>query len=111
MIVVIQCAARKREDAGFLRTRDGEPVLFVADPTSTPASESCVYARPDDPSGHGGTWRDVLVRYNEMPANNPFSLARHRTRPLAPVSRCRAESIFPRWRSIQITEAIETGLG
>ena len=71
---MIQCAARKREDAGFLQTREGKPVLFVADPTSAPASDNCVYARPDDPSDHCGSWREVLVRYNEAPGNNPLSL-------------------------------------
>jgi len=74
VIVVIQCAARKREDAGFLRRRDGRPVLFVADPASAPASDTYVYARPDDASDHGGSWRDVLVRYNEYPGNNPLLL-------------------------------------
>jgi hypothetical protein len=50
------------------------PVLFVANPTSAPATDSCVYARPDDPSDHGGSWREVLLRYNEAPGNNFFSL-------------------------------------
>lgn len=73
MIVVIQCAGKKRK-VGFLRSRDGKPVIFVADPASAAASDSCIYARPDDPSDHGGSWRDVLVRYNEAPGNNPLSL-------------------------------------
>jgi hypothetical protein len=30
--------------------------------------------RPDDPSDHGGSWREVLVRYNEVSAHNPLSL-------------------------------------
>ena len=74
MIVVIQCAARKREDAGFLRTQEGKPVLFVADPSAAPASDTLIYARPDDSSDHGGSWRDVLVRYNDDPGSNPLSL-------------------------------------
>jgi hypothetical protein len=74
LIVVIQCAARKREKAGFLRTGEGKPVLFVAHPASAPASDNCIYARPDDPSDHGGSWREVLVRYNEARGNNPLSL-------------------------------------
>jgi hypothetical protein len=74
LIVVIQCAARKRKDAGFLQTREGKPVLIVADPASAPASDNCVYARPDDPSDHDGSWREVLVRYNEASKNNPLSL-------------------------------------
>jgi hypothetical protein len=74
LIVLIQCAARKRPDAGFLRTRDGRSVLLVADPAAAPASDSWVYARPDDTSDQGGSWRDVLVRYNDAPGNNPLSL-------------------------------------
>jgi hypothetical protein len=73
LIVVIQCAGRKRA-AGHLRTREGKPVLFVADPAPAPTSDSCIYARPDDASDHGGSWREVLVRYNEAPGNNPLSL-------------------------------------
>jgi hypothetical protein len=73
LIVVIQCAGKKRKD-GVLRSRDGKPVIFVAEPASAAASDSCIYARPDDPSDHGGSWRDVLVRYNEAPGNNPLSL-------------------------------------
>jgi hypothetical protein len=38
MIVVVQCAARKRPDAGMLQTKAGVPVLFVADPTKAPNS-------------------------------------------------------------------------
>ena len=74
MIVVIQCAARKREDAGVLRTREGKPVFFVGDPFAAPASENCIYARPDDMSDQGATWREVLVRYNEKPGGNALGL-------------------------------------
>lgn len=74
MIVIIQCAARKREDAGFLQTREGRPVLFVADPSAAPASNDYCYARPDDVSDQDGSWRDVLVRYNEAHGSNPLSL-------------------------------------
>jgi hypothetical protein len=72
MIVVIQCAARKRENAGCLQTRDGRRVIFVGDPASAPAREGSLYARPDDPSDDNGTWRDVLVRNNEN--LNPLGL-------------------------------------
>lgn len=74
MIVVIQCAARKREHAGFLWTRHGKRVVFVADPTFAPARADCIYARPDDPSDQGGSWRDVLVRYNGTSGDNPLGL-------------------------------------
>jgi hypothetical protein len=74
MIVVIQCAARKRNDAGFLRARNGKPVFFVAEPKLAPAREDCIYARPDDVSDQGGRWRDVLARYNENVGANPLGL-------------------------------------
>ena len=74
MIVVIQCAARKRLDAGFLRTKDGRPVHFVGDPVAAPASGSMVYARPDDMSEFGMSWRDVLLDYNRNRGNNPLGL-------------------------------------
>jgi len=62
--IVIQCAARKVPDAGLLTDARGKPVLFVANPALAPHSEACIYARPDDPAGHGLTWRDLLVEYN-----------------------------------------------
>jgi hypothetical protein len=41
MIVVMQCASRKRKqgDAGFMRTQDGRQVCFVADPAQAPEGE------------------------------------------------------------------------
>jgi hypothetical protein len=74
MIVVIQCAARKSQKAGYLRTRDGRKVLFVAQPDKAWVSKDIVYARPDDPSDRGGTWREALRAYNESPADNPDGL-------------------------------------
>jgi hypothetical protein len=74
VIVVIQCAGSKRKSAGFLKTQDGRPVLFVAHPELAPAPANCVYARPDDTSDAGGTWRDWLLAYNANPGNNPFGL-------------------------------------
>ena len=76
MIAVIQCAARKRVDAGFLQLKDGRRVLFVADPTSAPPRDGWVYARPDDLSDDGTSWRDVLVRYNLSSRGNPLDLRR-----------------------------------
>ena len=73
MIVVIQCAATKRPHAGRFRTSSGWPVLFVADPLKTPAS-NCLYARPDDTSDEGPTWRELLLRYNDQKNENPFGL-------------------------------------
>lgn len=74
MIIVIQCAAKKRSDAGLMRTTDGKPVLFVADPSKAPPTQRHLYARPDDPSGAGPTWREILLRYNQTPSENPFGL-------------------------------------
>jgi hypothetical protein len=74
VIVVIQCAGSKRRNAGFLRTQDGRPILFVAHPEFAPPAASYIYARPDDASDAGGTWRDRLLAYNASPGNNPFGL-------------------------------------
>lgn len=74
MIVVIQCAAKKRDDAGHLRTKDGTPVLFVADPDKAPPEAGYVYARPDDIADDGKSWRDILLGYNRQPGNNPLGL-------------------------------------
>lgn len=74
MTVVIQCAASRRPDAGRLVSPDGMPVVFVAQPQSAPIDSACVYARPDDLSDSGRAWRDVLLEYNDTPANNPLGL-------------------------------------
>jgi hypothetical protein len=74
VIVVIQCAGSKRKDAGCLKTKDGKPVSFVAHPEFASPAASCVYARPDDASDAGGTWRDQLLIYNADPGNNPLGL-------------------------------------
>lgn len=76
MIIVIQCAASKRHDAGHLKTRDGKNVLFVADPGSAPSSDALHYARPDDPSDTGETWREKILHYNREPGSNPLGLCR-----------------------------------
>lgn len=76
MIAVIQCAATKRPDAGRLRKQDGTPVEFVADPAKAPSTDAYAYARPDDLSDTGVTWRQVLLQYNAAPANNPLGLLR-----------------------------------
>ncbi|HTK79956.1 MAG TPA: hypothetical protein VL286_05905 [Rhizomicrobium sp.] len=74
MIAVIQCAAKKRRDAGFLRTLAGKPVMFVADPASAPVDAELKYARPDDPFNGSTSWRDELIRYNREPNGNPLKL-------------------------------------
>jgi len=74
VIAVIQCASQKRPDAGFLKTSDGRLVLFVANPQIAPPRDDLVYACPDDNTGGGETWREMLLRYNEAPGNNPLHL-------------------------------------
>ena len=74
MIAVIQCAARKRCDAGRMVTRDGRPVEFVADPRAAPHDQSRVYARPDDVAFSGKSWRQLVSDYNKAPGNNPLGL-------------------------------------
>lgn len=75
MIVIIQCAASKHEDAGTMKSSAGKPVYFVADPDGAPR-DGTIYARPDDPSDCGESWRDKLFAYNENPGNNPLGLFR-----------------------------------
>ncbi len=74
MIIVIQCAASKRSGAGHLTTADGQPVHFVANPQIAPAGDGRLYARPDDRASDGGTWRQLLAKYNNNPGNNPLGL-------------------------------------
>jgi hypothetical protein len=74
MIAIIQCAASKRPDAGYLRRQDGTRVKFVADPTRAPADSGFVYAHPDDNSDVGANWRQVLVQYNANHGNNALGL-------------------------------------
>src|SRR5579862_6414267 len=73
MIVVIQCAAGKQHDAGRMKTADGAPVEFVADPMEAPFDPPVVYARPDDLPGER-TWRQLLSDYNNQPEDNPLEL-------------------------------------
>lgn len=47
---------------------------FVARPDEAPLCSSTAYARPDDLTDSGSSWRDELVRYNESTRNNPLGL-------------------------------------
>jgi hypothetical protein len=76
MIVVMQCAARKRPDAGHLLTVTGKPVIFVAEPLGAPADPGHEYAQPDNLSATGVSWRQMLLQYNEEPRDNPLGLCR-----------------------------------
>jgi hypothetical protein len=72
MIVVIQCAASKRGDAGHLTTASGKPVDFVADPQSAPANPARIYARPDDMADRAWSWRQVRLDYNKEPGGRAY---------------------------------------
>ena len=74
MIVVILCAAKKDPNAGRLRTPNGRNVLFVARPDVAPVRSDIVYARPDDLTEGGKSWRTLLLEYNANPGNNPLGL-------------------------------------
>jgi hypothetical protein len=78
MIVVIQCAASKRPNAGHLFTVSGKRVDLVAHPEIAPHSSGREYARPDDRREDGTSWRQVLLKYNEKynesPGDNPRGL-------------------------------------
>ena len=74
-IGVIQCAGRKRSDAGHLVGDDGRKVMFVADPALAPTSQSLRYARPDDETPAGHTYRERLEQYNrDNRTDNPWGL-------------------------------------
>jgi hypothetical protein len=74
MIIVIQCAASKRSGAGHLLSATGKPIVFVADPDAAPIDASYFYARPDDPSETGLSWREALLKYNEGAGTNALGL-------------------------------------
>ena len=74
MIVVIQCAAKKKPYAGYLCRPDGQKVLFVADPASAPTGVAHAYAMPDDISDWDVSWRALLRAYNDGPGDNPLRL-------------------------------------
>jgi hypothetical protein len=74
MRIVIQCAATKSPQAKRFRTEDGRSVLFVAEPAIAPPEPNILYARPDDPAGHGQSWRLVLLTYNASRTENPVGL-------------------------------------
>jgi hypothetical protein len=46
----------------------------VAKPEPASASANHVYARPDDLSDTGPSWRQLLLAYNEQPNGNPLRL-------------------------------------
>ena len=75
MKIVIVCARRKRAGAGLMKTVNGTPVKFVAQPKLAP--KDAHYAKPDDISDDGTSWRARLCAYNAMHeknGDNPFGL-------------------------------------
>ena len=65
MKIVISCAGSKVKHAGRIRTADGKPVEFVACPDKVVNREpGVIYARPDDVSIDGSTWRQKLLDHN-----------------------------------------------
>jgi len=72
--IVIQCAAKKRPDAGYLANSNGTRILFVADPENAPLYKDTLYARPDDIAEDGKTWRELLLDYNKL-EDNPLELS------------------------------------
>jgi len=48
--------------------------MFVAKPDAAPADTDLVYARPDDITDSGESWRTVLQEYNATPGTNPLGL-------------------------------------
>ena len=73
-IVVIQCAASKQPYAGNLKTENGQPIMFVANPAKAPKQASVIYRRPDDLAKSSLTYRDVVMEYNRNPTDNPLQL-------------------------------------
>lgn len=72
MRVVIQCAASKSPNAGFLQDNRGQNVSFVALPNEAPKSRNQVFAHPDE-MYEGLTWRERLIAYNAK-HTNPLKL-------------------------------------
>ena len=72
MIVVIQCAASKRPQAGRM-VASGRSVHFVAHPQKAPNIPDRI-THPDDCTEDGSTWRQLVAEYNKNPGNNPLGL-------------------------------------
>jgi hypothetical protein len=54
--------------------QNGRSVSFVAHPELAKPVDGFVFARPDDVSPTGETWRDRVLAYNASPGNNPLGL-------------------------------------
>jgi hypothetical protein len=74
MKIVIQCASSKKDGAGYMKTKNGKRVMFVAQPQFAPQSDDVVYHTPDSQSDWQESWRTRLEKYNKSPGNNPLNL-------------------------------------
>jgi hypothetical protein len=74
VIVVIQSDPNRQPQAGRINARNGQPVLFVADPTRAPDDAGVHHARPDAPSNFCISWRKLVASYNSNPRDNPLGL-------------------------------------
>lgn len=77
--IVVSCAGSKSGNAGSMQDGDGRDIRFVGDPDAAPRPADCVYARPDDLSDDGRSWRVRLREYNEQwrgSSTNPWGLLR-----------------------------------
>jgi hypothetical protein len=102
MIVVIQCAASKRPDAGHLIAANGKLVDFVAQPQIAPRDPDRVYARPDDLCEDGISWRQHLLKYNDNPGDNPLRLY-----PAYQLYENKRGFNFPAHRNLRVSEEVE----
>ena len=65
MKIVIQCAAKKNPDAGYMKDNNGMDVMFVAAPELIETNKYYVYQTPETISKDGLSWRLKLLQYNK----------------------------------------------
>lgn len=73
MKIVIQCAAKKYPDAGYMQDSDGKTVIFVAAPELIQGKNNYVYQKPDEFTQDNMSWRQKLLQYNNQ-GSNPLNL-------------------------------------
>lgn len=78
-------------------------MVFVASPIGAPAREGFVYARPDDVSDTGESWRERLRSYNANPGENPLTLRRAADLYLNPIYNLLVHRIG--WQNVYILSA------
>lgn len=74
MKIVISCAGSKVtcvKPNGYMQTKEGKPVMFVAQPLFAPKCDNVIYKAPDDLSDAGQvSWRTRLQEYNQAYSKN-----------------------------------------